>query len=167
MCLHQRIRSVFVLLLTATLFFSLMIPAGYSRVGGAEMAASTSTHSKTARSSSQPTDLAEAQARASSARVSTYFEANRGQTDARVDYIARGAGYTLFLTKTEAVFVLTSQKSRSEIAARMSRQRGAEREREPVGDVAVTKYAVRMKLARANTEPTLSALEELPRKVNY
>src|ERR1700694_2089714 len=116
MCLHQRIRSVFVLLLTATLFFSLMIPSGYSRVGGAEMTASTSTHSKTAGISSQPTELAEVQARASNGRVSTYFEANRGQTDARVDYIARGGGYTLFLTKTEAVFVLTSQKSRSESA---------------------------------------------------
>lgn len=31
------------------------------------------------------------------------FEANRGQVDARVRFVARGAGYTVFLTPTEAV----------------------------------------------------------------
>jgi len=31
------------------------------------------------------------------------FEANRGQTDAQVKYLARGSGYTLFLTSREAV----------------------------------------------------------------
>src|SRR3712207_6803178 len=30
------------------------------------------------------------------------FEANHGQTDARVDFLARGSGYTLFLTGSEA-----------------------------------------------------------------
>jgi hypothetical protein len=34
------------------------------------------------------------------------FEANRGQTDPRVRFLARGNGYTLFLTSTEAVLVL-------------------------------------------------------------
>src|ERR1700683_717763 len=38
------------------------------------------------------------------------FEANHGQTDAQVKFIARGAGYTLFLTPAEAVFSL--QQSR-------------------------------------------------------
>ena len=31
------------------------------------------------------------------------FEANRGQTDSRVDFLSRGGGYTLFLTPTEAM----------------------------------------------------------------
>src|SRR4051812_49301949 len=31
------------------------------------------------------------------------FEPNRGQTDAQVKYLARGSGYTLFLTPSEAV----------------------------------------------------------------
>ncbi len=34
------------------------------------------------------------------------FEHNSGQTDASVDYLARGPGYTLFLTPKEAVFSL-------------------------------------------------------------
>ena len=39
------------------------------------------------------------------------FEANHGQTDAQVKYLARGRGYTLFLTGTEAVLVLKNQPS--------------------------------------------------------
>ena len=35
------------------------------------------------------------------------FEANLGQTDAQVKFLARGNGYSLFLTDTEAVFRLT------------------------------------------------------------
>jgi hypothetical protein len=34
------------------------------------------------------------------------FEANRGQTDAEVQFVARGAGYTAFLTSTEMVLQL-------------------------------------------------------------
>jgi hypothetical protein len=34
------------------------------------------------------------------------FEANRGQADAQVQFVARGAGYTAFLTSTEAVLRL-------------------------------------------------------------
>ena len=34
------------------------------------------------------------------------FEVNQGQTDAQVKFISRGAGYSLFLTPSEAVFSL-------------------------------------------------------------
>src|SRR6476620_9997881 len=34
------------------------------------------------------------------------FEANRGQADAQVQFVARGAGYTAFLTSTETVLRL-------------------------------------------------------------
>jgi hypothetical protein len=34
------------------------------------------------------------------------FEVNRGQTDARVKFLARGQGYTLFLTPQEVVLAL-------------------------------------------------------------
>ncbi len=32
-----------------------------------------------------------------------YFEANRGQTDPRVKFVSRGAGYSVILTQTEVV----------------------------------------------------------------
>ncbi len=37
------------------------------------------------------------------------FEANRGQTDPRVQFLSRGAGYTLFLTREEAVLSLPTK----------------------------------------------------------
>ena len=37
------------------------------------------------------------------------FEANRGQTDPQVKFLARGGPHSLFLTPTEAVFVLTTR----------------------------------------------------------
>ena len=40
------------------------------------------------------------------------FEANRGQTDARVKFLSRGSGYTLFLTGDEAVFSLRGSKAK-------------------------------------------------------
>lgn len=35
-----------------------------------------------------------------------YFETNQGQTDAEAKFLARGMGYTLFLTPTEMVLAL-------------------------------------------------------------
>ena len=39
------------------------------------------------------------------------FEKNAGQTDRQVEFLARGPGYTLFLTATQAVFSLKSVTS--------------------------------------------------------
>jgi len=44
------------------------------------------------------------------------FEANRGQTDAQVKFLARGPGYTLFLTADEAVFVFRGKEANSKLA---------------------------------------------------
>src|SRR5665213_1871644 len=37
-------------------------------------------------------------------KLSLTFEPNQGQTDARVKFLTRGSGYTLFMTAEEAVF---------------------------------------------------------------
>src|SRR5438552_3945750 len=39
-------------------------------------------------------------------RLVLSFEANLGQTDARVNFLSRGRGYTLFLTSDDAVLML-------------------------------------------------------------
>jgi uncharacterized repeat protein (TIGR01451 family) len=44
-------------------------------------------------------------------RLRMHFEENRGQTDPRVRFVARGAGYALFITETETVAVLKKQGS--------------------------------------------------------
>lgn len=50
-------------------------------------------------------------ARRAAATMPLAFEANRGQTDRRVRYLARGAGFTLFLTERGAVFDLQREGS--------------------------------------------------------
>lgn len=49
---------------------------------------------------------ARATVRAAYARMELSFEANQGQAEESVDFLARGAGYTLFLKPAEAVFRL-------------------------------------------------------------
>ena len=43
-------------------------------------------------------------------KIPLSFEANQGQTDARVKFLSRGPGYTLFLTGEDVVLVLTGSK---------------------------------------------------------
>ena len=68
------------------------------------------------------------------------FEPNLGQADSQVGYLARGDGYTLFLTPTEAVFRLQGDGARA---------------------------VVRMKLAGGNAKALMSGVEILPGKSNY
>jgi len=49
-------------------------------------------------------------------RIPLSFEANDGQTDARVKFLSRGRGYTMFLTGNEAVLEL--QSGQSSVASR-------------------------------------------------
>ena len=42
--------------------------------------------------------------------IPLHFEANQGQTDDQVRFHARGPGYGLYLTSTEAVLVLRKQE---------------------------------------------------------
>jgi hypothetical protein len=72
------------------------------------------------------------------------FEANLGQSDEQVKFLARGSGYSLFLTPTEALLVL---KQRS------------------VGPPNQT--VLRMQLVGANPAPQIAGAEELPGKANY
>lgn len=75
------------------------------------------------------------------------FEANRGQTDEGVDFLARGAGYSVFLSHGEAVMVLQSGTSKPG-----SRIKWA---------------TVRMRPVGGNTSLRGEALEEQAGKSNY
>jgi hypothetical protein len=67
------------------------------------------------------------------------FEPNEGQTDASVKFLSRSAGYTLFLTKSEAVLAFTD----SDLTP------------------------LRMKVGGASANPDVAAYDELPGKVNF
>lgn len=96
------------------------------------------------------------------AGVPLAFEANQGQTDRRVHFLARGLNYTLFLTSDEAVLALpqteapTKDSSKAEPSAKVGRTRSR-------GSDAV----LRMKLQGALPEATIHAGQELTRKSNY
>jgi hypothetical protein len=71
------------------------------------------------------------------------FEPNRGQSDARVQFLTRGAGYTVFLTATEAVLALARAADTTSTAV------------------------VRMTLAGASPAASVEGLAELPGRSHY
>src|SRR5207249_4298206 len=86
---------------------------------------------------------------ASYAKLPLHFEANQGQADEQVKFLARGSGYGLFLTSTESVLVL--RKPEAARAGEASRPPGV----------------VRLKLLGANPRPAVEGREELPGKSHY
>ena len=90
------------------------------------------------------------------------FEANQGQTDPQVKYTARGNGYSVFLTASDAVFAITSAKhltvQPSRTAGAHSRPRTAEK---------VESAAIDMRLVGGNLKPEIVAGSELPGVTNY
>src|ERR1051326_1738170 len=72
------------------------------------------------------------------------FESNIGQTDARVKFLSRGKGYTLFLTGNEAVLSLKKGDRDSQQSS-----------------------TLRMEFVGANESPTVTGLHELPGRTNY
>jgi Beta-propeller repeat len=111
---------------------------------------------------------ARARVQASYASLPLAFEQNQGQTDAQVKYMARGNGYTLFLTATDAVFSLRtpSAESKSSDVRRSTqlRTKGLPAQRNPQKD---STAAVRMQLVGANSQSRISASGQLPGKSNY
>jgi hypothetical protein len=89
------------------------------------------------------------------------FEANRGQADPQVQFLARGNGYTLFLTPNEAVLSLeTPRKSQT---ARREFRTGHARSSTGVESLLL----LRMTLIDANPQPSSEGLNQLRGKANY
>ena len=112
--------------------------------------------------SEKPIISAPAEQRAGFSANKTYgqlplgFEINEGQTDARVKFLSRGAGYNLFLTSSETI--LSLQSSRRRVAAV-----GGEGKRTD----SVPDNVLRMKLVEGNPNPKIEGSDELPGKSNY
>jgi hypothetical protein len=90
------------------------------------------------------------------------FEGNQGQTDRQVKFLSRGKGYTLFLTKDEAVFSLRGGKNESRLTS-LARPRP----RSETGAAAAPSATLRMKLVNANPAAEIAGSDELPGKSNY
>ncbi|HKQ73370.1 MAG TPA: SBBP repeat-containing protein [Blastocatellia bacterium] len=93
------------------------------------------------------------------------FELNQGQSDSRANFIARGPGYSLFLSPAEATLKLRNGDRGSRVADRGSPPSSIfnpqSQSPNPQSDV------LRMKLAGANQAPKITGLDELPGKTNY
>jgi hypothetical protein len=100
------------------------------------------------------------QVRASLDALPLAFEANQGQTDARVKYLARGNGYTVFLTGNDTVFALNASHAGS--AAGKYSTAPTRREAETA-----TAAAIHMKLVGANQQAQIVAGKQLPGRTNY
>jgi hypothetical protein len=103
---------------------------------------------------------AQAQIVESYGKLPLSFEANQGQTDARVKFLSRGSGYTLFLTSDEAVFSLRGRKTDSVALGRPPQLQLR-------AVVPRTNAVVRMKLVNANRAAKVTGTNELPGKSNY
>ncbi|CDH45014.1 SBBP repeat-containing protein [Candidatus Contendibacter odensensis] len=91
--------------------------------------------------------------RADYVRTPIYFEPNVGQTAQDVKFLARGAGYALFLTGDEAVLSLRPSRPTTEPAAA------------PMTPGAVIR--TRLEGAARNPAPQIEGLEKLPGISNY
>ncbi len=94
---------------------------------------------------------ARARAAAQYGRLPLYFEPNLGQTDPRVQFLARAGGYTMFLTPGEAVMVL-------------SRGSKPDSDQDEIGRAPVRfeQAVVRMKVEGASPDAVVRGLERQP-----
>lgn len=92
------------------------------------------------------------------------FEANHGQIDPQVKYMARGNGYTLFLTGNEAVLAVRSSsgKPASPIAGRFGLRTRAASASGPEKTA-----AIRLQTVGGNSHPLISAGNQVPGTINY
>jgi hypothetical protein len=107
------------------------------------------------------------------ARTPLAFEPNEGQTDAQVQYMARGHGYTLFLAATEAVLLLRPAWPRADSSG-LAALRG--RKASIAGSIVATyeertvgseRAVLRMQLVGGNSVARARGTDRLPGIVNY
>jgi hypothetical protein len=105
--------------------------------------------------------------RASMDTLPLAFEANQGQTDPTVKYLARGSGYTVFLTENEAVFALKSQPAAHAQVTSRHALGAPSKDRAKDSGSNDREAAIRLNLIGGNAQPQISASNPLPGHSNY
>lgn len=88
------------------------------------------------------------------------FEANQGQFDSRVRFVSRGAGQTVYLTATQAVFFVHSGKE-------PPRNQHDAPDQQQTKTASARQAIIRMRLVGANAHARVEGLDELRGKSNY
>ena len=109
------------------------------------------------------------QARVSNAygQLPLAFEANDGQTDAQVQYLAHGSGYALFLTASGAVLSLQQGSAARRSGVESDTAFGAGLLTPPAPPASVTGVALAMNLVGANPQASVTGQDQLPGTSNY
>jgi len=94
------------------------------------------------------------------AKLPLSFEVNVGQTDSQVDYLARGSGYTLFITHADAVLALRG------VGRSPARTSESLADAQATGVRAATVSVMRMRVV-GGTAPRAAPQQQLPGAVNY
>ena len=102
-----------------------------------------------------------AKPRAAYSNLPLSFEVNQGQTDAKVKFLSRGKGYSLFLTANETVLKLAQPKPDGKGQRTLTDGNKENQETAKTGSI------LRMNLVGSNPYLQVSGLEELPGKRNY
>ena len=95
-------------------------------------------------------------------RLPLSFEANNGQTDKEVKFLSRGQGYTLFLTRDEAVLSLRRSPAPSAVGDKLTAARS-----DAFKATAQNSAVLYMKLVGANPQTTVSGGDQQEGKSNY
>jgi len=130
-------------------------------------ASSAAARPATGRKANAPVAGLKTQFQENYGKLPLHFEANRGQTDPRVRFFARGPGYSFFLLPDEAVMRLQKADRGSRIADRGSPQMPSSTFNPRSSTLDFRSSVLRMKLAGANRQPRLSGMDELPGKSHY
>lgn len=113
----------------------------------------------------KPNEAVQARVIETYGKLPLHFEPNHGQTTEQVKFFARGKGYALFLTTTEAVVVLSKreQEVESAIPVRLNPESKIKN-----SEITNPKSAVvRMKLVGVDPDAKIVGLQDLPGKSNY
>ena len=86
------------------------------------------------------------------------FEPNLGQANPEARFLAHGAGYGLFLTPQETVFVLSAGSNNSGVSPNLT---------SAAKTSSASAAVLRMKLLGANKAPVFASQDQLPGKSNY
>ncbi len=118
----------------------------------------------------QQSGKGDARVRASVEALPLAFEANQGQTDPQVRYMARGNGYTVFLTANDTVFALqSSSPTAGAIVAGKHRVTASAPAKEQSAESAEKERsaAIHMHLIGGNPQSQIIGESQLPGHSNY
>jgi hypothetical protein len=151
-----------VLIYLGALALFLRAASGQAGEPGPAVPAAAARHSAALGSQSNRA-TATARATASYASLPLSFEVNRGQADASIQFLSRGKGYVLLLTRSAALLSLKAPKPSADQLAHLAGTATQAAAQEASTESSV----VRMELVGADPQTQVSGAAPLPGKVNY